>query len=227
MTLRTIVLLAGAIAHLAAADRGIRPLPSVEDYPFHIDGSEFALGAKILTEKEVEGAFVSGLNRAGYAVLEVAIYPKDGKAIAIDRGDFLLIDTLSGRRIRPAEAKALAALLQKANRSDREITVYPTVGVGYETGDRYDPVAGRRGGGWNTSVGVGVGVGGSSEAATPADRKTMELELTEKGVPEGKTAKPAAGYLYFPLERKKDKKVALRLEFMQPEPDGVRLELEK
>jgi hypothetical protein len=40
----------------------------------------------------------------------------------------------------------------------------------------------------------------------------MELELTEKGLPEGSTKTPVAGYLYFPYPEKK-KSDAYQLEY--------------
>ena len=40
----------------------------------------------------------------------------------------------------------------------------------------------------------------------------METELTDKSLPEGRTAKPVAGYLYFPFPGKK-KDVAYDLEY--------------
>jgi len=81
-------------------------------------------------------------------------------------------------------------------------------GVGYESGG-IDPVTGqRRQGGVITSAGVGVGVGSASpkSGSTEADRRTMELELREKGLPEGNSVSPVAGYVYFTIPPKKNKK---------------------
>jgi hypothetical protein len=51
----------------------------------------------------------------------------------------------------------------------------------------------------------------------------MELELSEKGLPEGETSKPVAGYLYFPLKARK-KAGTLRLEWStQHEPILLKL----
>lgn len=55
-----------------------------------------------------------------------------------------------------------------------------------------------------------MGTGGPRPASTPDDRKTMELELSEQQFPEQVTAKPVAGYLYFPAPSKK-KAVAYEL----------------
>ncbi|MCP5113527.1 MAG: hypothetical protein GY953_22055, partial [bacterium] len=111
--------------------------------------------------------------------------------------------------------EAIAAGLQRQDQpTDREVTIHPTVGVGYESGDRYDPTYGRRRGGWTTSVGVGVGVGNAPPvASTPADHETMEIELHEKGLPEGVTTKPVAGYLYFPAPKRYRRTVPWTLEY--------------
>ena len=51
----------------------------------------------------------------------------------------------------------------------------------------------------------------------------MEVELSEKGLPEGETSKPVAGYLHFPMNVEK-KGVALRLEWdTQHEPILLKL----
>jgi hypothetical protein len=98
--------------------------------------------------------------------------------------------------------------------SDRDVVVSPSVEVGYESGGYYDPATGRRsGGGVYTGAGVGVGVGGrgNGPASTDRDRYVMQLELTEKGLPEGSASKPVAGYLYFQLASKK--KATRQLEY--------------
>jgi hypothetical protein len=42
----------------------------------------------------------------------------------------------------------------------------------------------------------------------------MELELSEKSLPEGTASAPVSGYLYFALPSGKDKKAAHQLEYM-------------
>jgi hypothetical protein len=106
--------------------------------------------------------------------------------------------------LRPASAQAIAAALQRKNtpkpRSPSDVTLYPTATIGYESGT----YSGQRHGGVYTAAGVGVGVGdpGPMGAPRPAstnqDRSTMEQELGDKGLPEGKTMQAVAGYLYFP-----------------------------
>jgi hypothetical protein len=47
-----------------------------------------------------------------------------------------------------------------------------------------------------------VGIGGPNGRGYPEDRRVMETELTEKGLPEGSISKPVCGYLYFPIPEK-------------------------
>ena len=121
---------------------------------------------------------------------------------------------------KPSSAEVLAAKLQKKAAppsSGTDVAVYPSAGVGYESGG-YDPVTGqRRGGGVYTTTGVGVGIGGPQPPApgsTNRDRRTMELELSEKALPEGSASAPVSGYLYFSLPSRKDKKSTHQLEYM-------------
>jgi hypothetical protein len=94
------------------------------------------------------------------------------------------------------------------------VVISPSGGIGYESGG-IDPVTGHpRRGGIVTSAGVGVGVGrGGSPppkpGSTDADRRTMELELREKGLPAGNTTSAVAGYLYFSMPQKKNVKYQL------------------
>jgi len=68
----------------------------------------------------------------------------------------------------------------------------------------YDPVTGgQRGGGLSTGASVGVGTGRPQSGTSEQDRRAMEMELSEKGLPEGKASKPVSGYLYFPVSGKK------------------------
>lgn len=158
----------------------------------------------MLTPDQVKNSFASELNR-GFLVVEVAVYPDNGQSIKLSHGDFFLCTRAREVLGRPADPKAIAASLQKAASSDRDVTLYPTATIGYESGPGYyDPMTGtRRGGGLYTGVGVGVGVGNPGRGTSEQDRRTMETELTDKGLPEGAVSKPVSGYLYFPLKDRK------------------------
>lgn len=121
-----------------------------------------------------------------------------------------------GDIVRPAEPAVVARALQEKNApkqaSRRTVDVYPTASIGYESGTYNDPVTGRRQrtSGVYSSAGVGVGIGGignspgsPSDASAERDRGAVEAELFDKSLPEGSISSPAAGYLYFPVPRKK------------------------
>lgn len=193
---------------------GLKPAAKATEYPQNAEGKMVAIGARLLSPDQVSSAFATDLER-GYVVVEVALYPKEGK-LDIGPGDFSLRLAGTDLSARAASPKLIASTLQRAASRDRDITVHPQVGVGYETGGGgYDPVYGTtRRGGWTTSTGVGVGIGGRGQgpASTDRDRKTMEAELSEQQLPETVTATAVAGYLYFPLKAK-SKTAAYDLEY--------------
>src|SRR5262245_12466143 len=201
---RCTLLAAFPLALLAETQDGIPPRSSAADYPSHAEAEGVAVGAALLTADQVRHNFVSDLNR-GYLVVEVSAYPNVSEAIELARHHFVLRTAEGTHLSRPADPKTVAAVLNRTAGSDREVTLYPSVGIGYESGPRvYDPVTGTpRGSGLSTSAGVGVGVGPSQSGASEKDRRAMETELFEKGLPDIKTSKPVSGYLYFPVTGKK------------------------
>ena len=221
-----IAALAAALPLLGADEPGIRPRPAAADYPVQQANSALTVGAELLSPDDVSKSFATDLNK-GWIVVEVAVYPRKD-TVRIEAEDFVLRTGVGDelRMVRPAGGKTIAGILHRrttkaAAKSDADVTVYPTVGIGYESGPAYnDPVTGtRRGGGVRTSVGVGVGIGGGGSAPPPpastnADRKTMETELLEKGLPEGAAAKPVAGYLYFPRPARMKSADTLELQYI-------------
>ncbi len=207
--------MAVVVGALAGGLKGTAPRTDASRYPAHAAQDVAAMGAALLSPEQARRAFASDVARR-CVVVEVGIYPGGGKPLEVALGDFTLRLAGTETAVKPSSAKTLAAVLQKTAPSQRDITVYPSVEVGYESGPRtYDPVTGeRRGGGLRTSAGVGVGVGDSRPASTDRDRDTMELELGEKGLPEGVTSAPVAGYLYFALpSHSRRKNAAYQLEY--------------
>lgn len=190
---------------LWAGDRvGIRPRGNSTDYPAHQSGKGVAIAAAAIAPEQVAKLFATDLNRGGYLVVEVAVYPEVGGEIDILSRDFLLRIGSDPTIVRPVSGQAIAAAVQRKNtpkpRQPGDVTLYPTATVGYETGT-YN---GQRHGGVYTAAGVGVGIGDTGPigpprpASTDQDRSTMQQELEDKGLPEGKTTQAVAGYLYFP-----------------------------
>jgi hypothetical protein len=193
------------IASLAmAGPKGTVPRSSADKYALHAVREKFSIGAVTLSPEQARKQFVSDVNRC-CVVVEVALYPsKDGK-VDVSLNDLVLRQNNSGVGDKPASAKVVASRLQKKAEATRDISVYPSVGVGYGNGG-YDPASGTY-----KQVGVGVGIGGSGPqpGSTDKDRAAMETELTEKGLPEGAASAPVSGYVYFQVARKKNQTFTL------------------
>lgn len=210
------------VAGLALADdvSGIRPRESSADYPAHQKISSVTVAAAVIPPDQVKKLFATDLNSGGYIVIEVAIYPEAGNEIDVSSGDFLLRVGSNPSIVRNASARAIAAALQRKStppeiRRKSDISVYPTATIGYESGtDSY----GRRRSGVYTAAGVGVGVGDDPNSHTPPrpastdrDRMTMEQELADKALPDGKTTQAVAGYLYFPKPTARQRNAAYEI----------------
>jgi hypothetical protein len=204
-----------------AAPKGTVPRSSADKYALHAVRERFSIGVFVISPEQARKQFVSDVNRC-CVVVEVALYPgKDGK-LDVSLNDLVLRQNNSEVGEKPASAKVVASKLQKKAEATRDISVYPSVGVGYGSGG-YDPVTGtREPGGTYKQVGVGVGIGGSGSqpGSSDKDRSAMETELSEKGLPEGAASAPVSGYVYFPVARKKNQTLTL-----QYTVDGEKVEL--
>jgi len=199
------IILATATFLMADGPKGTEPRPAATGYPAHTEINGMAVGASLLTADQARRHFVSDVNRC-CLVVEVAFYPAKDKPLNVSLNDFVLRVKDSDIAAKPSTAKVIAAGLQKKARSDRDVTVYPSYGVTYQSGRTYDPVTGTtQGSGVTQTTGVMVGIGnpGPNAASTDKDRSAMEAELSEKGLPEGTTSAPVAGYVYFPISSKK------------------------
>ncbi len=214
-----ISLAAGAL--FADGERGIRPRPDAADYPNHQNGAAATIGAAVLTPEQARKQFTADLNRLGYLVVEVGVYPDPSKNVEIAARDFVLRVTPEGTTSRPVSAAAIAAQLHKREPAASRTTVPGSpvqlstgANIGYESGG--GPY--NRGGGVSGGGGVGVGIGDPSTdprrvppAQPPAasgkdsDSLSVQADLENQALPEGRIDSPAAGYLYFvkPVIRKK------------------------
>jgi hypothetical protein len=198
------------------APRGTVPRSAPDKYSAHAEESGIGIGATLLTPSQAKKVFAVDVDRC-CMVVEVALYPQKDGLVEISLSDFAL--RIPGQDIaaRPSSPELVASRLERPlePKSDgHDVVIQQTSGIGYQTGG-LDPVTGqRRPGGVVTSsgAGVGVGVGGSRQPkveSTDPDSRTIELELREKGLPEGNTATPVSGYMYFTLSRKKNTKYQL------------------
>jgi hypothetical protein len=227
------LLLATATLVHAAESRGLKPRPTPGEYPSVKEHNGITIAARVLPSDEVRSGFATDLDRR-YAVVEVAIYPAEGKSIEVSDIDFSLRYDNRTTWTRAASPRAAAAAIQRrnVNAGKNDVTLIPTIGIGHSTGPDWTDASGRRrsAGGTSVGTGVGVGIGGAGSpdppaAATDADRRVMESELSDKSLPIGRITTPVAGYLYFPLPQRKTV-VAEELEF-DGEVGVVRLPLQE
>ena len=192
----------------------IRPRTAASDYPAHETAPAVTIAAQAIAPDQARKLFATDLSKAGYVVFEVAIYPEDGKTIDVDTGDFTLRTGSESTMTRAASPQAIASVIRRRtepkHRDSKDVGVYPSAEVGYESGG-YDPATGRRTHGWYTGAGVGVGTGTPADPRNPDpgidDRNEITLteELQDKALPQGKISQPVAGYLYFPKPSSKER----------------------
>jgi len=200
----------------SSGPRGSVPRSSADRYHSHVKLDGTSVGANILPPKQVQKAFIADLNRC-CIVVEFAFYPGKGKDphdLSLD--DFALYFSGSDIGTKPQSATVVAASLQKKAGSGPPVSVSGSATVGYESGTYTDPNTGQptRVHGVYTVTEVGVSDPRPAPGSTERDRQIMETELSQKGLPEGKTAAPVAGYLYFSIHnRKKDAKYQLEYNF--------------
>lgn len=203
----------GLIGVALAAPKGTVPRSSADRYAVHAERNGVGIGVVLLTPEQARKLFVSDVNHC-CIVAEIALYPAKEKPLDVTLNDFVLRVSGTDIAAKPTSAKVVATTLQKKAASTRDVTVTPSVGIGYESAG-YDPSTGtRHSGGVYQQAGVAVGVGSNDPrpASTEKDRAAMESELTEKGLAEGSASAPIAGYVYFPLTSRK-KNSTLKLEY--------------
>lgn len=207
---------------------GVHPRPSSGDYAAHETAGDVTIGAEVLTAKQVHNFFASDLKK--YIVVEIAIYPKDGTSLDINRVDFSL-KLPNGDIARAANPSTIVRPPQQSAPAPGRrlpVDVYQTAGVGYESGT--DPNGVRRKGVY-TETGVAVTnggpVGGPPVAYPPSsqgpDPQTTQMELEDRALPEGAASQPVAGFLYFPASAKKN--ATYELEYYVPQGARVHLTL--
>jgi hypothetical protein len=214
--LRRFVLTAGLLScALAGAQNPPVPRESATAYPASKVQAQYSLGAKILSKTQIQNSFATPL--AGrYIVVEVGFYPAEGKTIDLNKAAFALRTGTDSDEIGPASPEEIASILQRRPPSSRDVTLYPSANVGYESFPVYDGTKVHRVGGPVYGAGLGVGVNQNTSAATTdSDRQTMETELRDKQLADGNVSKPVAGYLYFPVATKE--KVEYQLQYHGPE----------
>ena len=221
--------LAGGLL-LAGDGYGIRPRGNPSDYPVHEAAGGITIAGAVIPPDQFRKMFSVDLDKAGYVVMEIAIYLENNKNVDLASTDFMLRMGSESDATRALSARQLAAVLFKEdNRPPKigpAIDVAATSSIGYENGR--DPITGQRRSGVYTGAGVGVGTGGRGPNYPPApsntnrSRAAVEQELLDKALPEGPTRRSVAGYLYFPKPSKRTKSGSYEMTYYG-DPDKIRL----
>ena len=212
----------GFMAAMAArGGTGVPPRATSSDYTVHQDTGNATIAATLVPPDLAKRIFPAEVNK-NYFVVEVAVYPLNGQTVIIDSFDFGLkfgADEVSHPRT-PAEIAAMWGE-KNAPQPPSKVNVTGETGIAYGTGT--DPVTGRPQHGVSTYNGVAVGSGQPGPPPPPpGDPRAVEAQVGARALPEGPAARPVAGYLYFPLISKKDKKAAMELQYLK---DGVLVSL--
>ena len=211
----TVLTLMAILTLPLAADgpKGTVPRSSPQEYAAHAEVGGVAIGATLLTPKEVRKAFTTDLTRC-CRVVEVALYPAEDSTMDVSLGDFVLRIGGTDTTVKASSPLVLAEELQKKNSNDMDAAkaggVHGEVHAGYEMGT--DPATGQRIHGVDSGGSVSIGNPGPGPASNDHDRYLMEMELTEKGLPEDTVSSPVAGYLYFSVS-KDNRKATHELEY--------------
>jgi hypothetical protein len=207
-----IAITAGVIVSLAAIlsagspgirSPGIRPRAAAADYPAHDAANTFAIGAATIPRNQVGKIFAADLNKAGYIVIEVGVFPSQGAEVDLSPGDFTLFTEAGRVATRSVDADTVALSLARKHETPLPGGggVYSSTGVGVARISTVDLATGRPSHTTVVSTDQEVGVDNSPPrypSASGPDVAAVEQELWTKSLPDGKTSAPVAGYLYFP-----------------------------
>lgn len=192
---------------VATGPRGTVPRTSADRYPAHVDQKNGAsIGAAMLTPGQVKKIFAGDLNSC-CVVVEVALYPQKDGLLQVSMDDFVLREAGKDIGAKPSTAEVLAVTLQKEFPPLRSQPAQVHGSVGGSIGAGNGRTA-------STEGELRIGTGGSllpptDTGGTDHERRIIQDDLQEKGLPEGKASAPVAGDLYFLMKRKKKTKYEL------------------
>ncbi len=220
---------------LMAASPGIRPRADANSYSAHQEQPDFSIGAILIPPQQAKKMFKLDLNHSGYIVIEIGVFPAPGKDVDLYPTDFTLSVGEKSAALRPVSADTIAEILggrPEPPRSQGMPDINTSAGASVGHVSYPDPVTGRRTSGTVTETEAGVGVGGPapqpcrgydcdstvsvppvSQPSPVQNANAVSQELWEKSLPDGKTVRPVAGYLYFPKPARKAKDAAWELRY--------------
>jgi hypothetical protein len=181
---------------IAFAGDGIPARGSVEDYSAHQVSGKIAIGAAYVSPAQVKKLFGEDLDKRGYVVFEVGMFPSDAEA-DVSPDDFKL-KSKEGSVTRSATPHMVATDAHPQQSTPPalpgKVHVQTVDTVGYEHGSY-----GR--GGVYTDTSVAVSNYPTAPNPPPPARNGnggLEQRLDEKSLPDIKTRRAVAGYVFFP-----------------------------
>ncbi len=201
MKIRPLSVFGAATLALAQYSAGIDPRPNAADYPAHAGNDVVFLGAQFVSssdQRKILGKDWSG----GYLVVEVALYPEPGQQLTVAPRDFML--RAGAESIAPVDAEVLAPYPRSHSgpvSAPSKVHTQTIETVGVATGPY-----GRKTVYTGTETQVGIGNYPDPGMGTAPDPKfEIRRALIDKALPDLKTSRPVAGYLYFPKPKNPSK----------------------
>src|SRR6185369_10236338 len=133
--LATFAILALFTVALADSPKGLKPRATAADYPVFQQHIKLALGAEQLSQKQVQHAFATELDKR-YIVVEVGVFPSKDGSLKLNAADFMLHVAGTSQVLRPAAPETIAQVLYKKPSTSHDVTITPVTSVGYESGGR-------------------------------------------------------------------------------------------
>src|SRR5436305_523857 len=109
---RTVLFVSLLVFVLKAQSPGIRPRSDAASYRTHSATPEFSMGAVLIPADQVKKMFKFDLNHAGYMVVEIGVFPGQGKDLDLNPGDFTVAMDEKSAGLRPVGADTIAAVLE-------------------------------------------------------------------------------------------------------------------
>jgi hypothetical protein len=184
---------------IAFAGDGIPPRGSAEDYAAHQVSGKVTIGATYVTPAQVKKLFGEDLDKRGYVVFEVGVFPAADIEAEISPDDFKLRQGKDSSVTRAATPHMVASDLHPQRSPSAgipgKVNVYTTDTIGVYSGSN-----GQHGVYTETSATV------SNRPPPPppvpagqsANNDKLEQLIEDKSLPDIKTKRDVAGYVFFP-----------------------------
>ena len=182
---------------VAFAGDGIPPRGSADDYPAHQVSGKIAIGAAYVSPAQAKKLFGDDLDKRGYLVFEVGIFPI-GDTEAQSSPDEFRLKGKAGTVTRAATPHMVADDVQPQRSPDTGIPGNVHVQTAEAVGVISAPY-GQHGVYTASSVGVtNYPPPQQPPPARSAGYDKLEQQVEEKSLPDIKTKRAVAGYLFFP-----------------------------